>query len=168
MRFQVHNANTWCKLSNNVTWPVISFECIKVKKVLNIDSFHNSSTTNCRISLTLVNFSKTKLTSVEPIHCLEPINDDSLSPISTKVCWISLQMENYYYTKFLLTMLSVATTKTALGCCLGGVFWWRLSFLVIRPTLRPQSALTSVGHTLYKTEAAVVEVKFLLIYKFYY
>ena len=35
---------------------------------------------------------------------------------------------------------------------------WRLSFLVISPILRPQSALTGVSHIRYKTEADVVRV----------
>ena len=48
-----------------------------------------------------------------------------------------------------LTWLSIETDDDCTECCLRRQclwLWWRLSFLVINPTPRPQSALTSVKH----------------------
>jgi len=42
------------------------------------------------VKLTPSSLSRTKLSSMAPIHSRDPINDGSLSPISTSTCWISL------------------------------------------------------------------------------
>ena len=43
------------------------------------------------VKLTPSSLSRTKLSSMAPIHSRDPINDGSLSPISTSTCWISLR-----------------------------------------------------------------------------